>query len=123
MVKSSWFNPQVVPFAVLIVLAATLRPVTALAGALERIHQDDILRVAYRADAPPFSYQNSDGKPAGFMVDLCQAVVNRLAQQLDLPSLKTSYLTVTAANRFEAIQQNTTPARCSLAGVDNLSRR
>jgi polar amino acid transport system substrate-binding protein/glutamate/aspartate transport system substrate-binding protein len=122
MVKSSWFNPQVVPFAVLIVLAATLRPVTALAGALERIHQDDILRVAYRADAPPFSYQNSDGKPAGFMVDLCQAVANRLAQQLGLPSLKTNYVTVTAANRFEAIQQNKADMLCE-ATSSTLSRR
>ena len=68
--------------------------------------QDNVIHIAWRADAPPFSYKNDNGQPAGFMVDLCQAVVRRLAQQLNLPSLQTSYVTVTAVDRFDAIQQN-----------------
>ena len=90
-------------FAMLVFLAMAFLPGPASAGALDRIRQDNVIRVAWRADAPPFSYKNDNEQPAGLMVDLCQAVVRRLAQQLNLPSLKISYLTVTAVDRFEAI--------------------
>ena len=46
------------------------------AGTLDRLRQDNTIRIAYRRDAPPFSYQNGEEKPTGFIVDLCQAVVN-----------------------------------------------
>jgi ABC-type amino acid transport substrate-binding protein len=72
--------------------------------------------------APPFSYSNTSNEPAGFMVDLCQAVVRHLAQQLNLPSLKITYVTVTAADRFEAIQQNKADLLCEPTS-STLSRR
>jgi polar amino acid transport system substrate-binding protein/glutamate/aspartate transport system substrate-binding protein len=122
MVKSSWVRVAGTLLALLLVLAAALRPVAALAGALDRIHQNNVLRIAYRADAPPFSYQNSNGEPAGFVVDLCRAVVSRLASQLGLPALNITYLTVTAANRFEAIQQNKADMLCEATST-TLSRR
>ena len=37
----------------------------AAAGSLDRIRQDKTLRIAYREDAPPFSYKNNIGEPAG----------------------------------------------------------
>jgi ABC-type amino acid transport substrate-binding protein len=89
----------------LLFLTTTLLSGTASAGAVDRVRQDNVIRIAYRADASPFSYKNSNDEPAGFMLDLCQAVVRRLAQQLDLASLKISYVTVTAVDRFEAIQR------------------
>jgi polar amino acid transport system substrate-binding protein/glutamate/aspartate transport system substrate-binding protein len=101
---------------------AMLLPATAFAGALDRIRQEDTIRIAYRADAPPFSYNNDSGKPAGFMIDLCQAVVQRLADQLGLPSLKTDYVTVSAADRFEAIEQNKADLLCEPTS-STLSRR
>ena len=44
----------------------------ASAGTLERIEQEKVIRIAYREDAPPFSYKDKIGEPAGFMVDLCR---------------------------------------------------
>ena len=58
------------------------------------------IRIAYRRDAPPFSYQNADATPEGFIVDLCQEVAKRLSQQLDVPPLKVSYVPVTASDRL-----------------------
>ena len=49
------------------------------AGTTKRIKQDKTLRIAYREDAPPFSYTDSIGVPAGFMVDLCRSVAKNLA--------------------------------------------
>src|SRR5271169_1059507 len=106
----------------LLFLATALLPGAAFAGVLDRVHQSNVIRIAYRADAPPFSFKNSNGEPAGFMVELCQAVVRQLAQQLNLSTLKTSYVTVTAADRFEAIQQNKADLLCEPTS-SNLSRR
>ena len=103
-------------------LATALLPAAAFAGALDRVQQDKVIRIAYRADAPPFSFKSSSDQPAGFMVDLCQAVVRRLAQQLNLPSLDISYVTVTAADRFEAIRQNKADLLCEPTS-STLSRR
>jgi ABC-type amino acid transport substrate-binding protein len=97
-----------------------------LAGAgngatLDRLRQDGAIRIAYRRDAPPFSYQNADAKPAGFIVDLCQAVATKLSQQLGVPPLKVSYVPVTASDRFDAIQQNKADLLCKATTV-TLSR-
>ena len=89
---------------------------------LDRLRQDDTIRIAYRRDAPPFSYQNGDAKPTGFIVDLCQAVVKRLSQQLNLPGLKVAYVPVTAADRFSAIQDNKADLLCEATTV-TLARR
>jgi ABC-type amino acid transport substrate-binding protein len=62
------------------------------AGTLDRLRQDNTIRIAYRRDAPPFSYQNREEKPTGFIVDLCQAVVKRLSQHVNIPSLNVIYV-------------------------------
>jgi ABC-type amino acid transport substrate-binding protein len=77
----------------------------ASAGALDRINQEKAIRIAYREDAPPFSYKDKIGEPVGFMIDLCREVAKKLADQLQLASLNLVYVPVTAADRFETIQQ------------------
>jgi ABC-type amino acid transport substrate-binding protein len=57
------------------------------------------------------------------MIDLCQAVVRRLAQQLNLVSLKISLVTVTAVDRFEEIQQNKAGLLCGLTSSTLLRRK
>ena len=108
--------------ALLLLAAVALLPGAALAGVLDRLHQTKVIRIAYRADAPPFSFKDSNGEPAGFVVELCRAVVTHLTQQLKLPSLKISYITVTAADRFAAIQQNKADMLCEPTS-STLSRR
>ena len=101
----------------IVVLAAACNGAT-----LDRLRQDGTIRIAYRRDAPPFSYQNADAKPAGIIVDLCEAVATRLSQQLGVPPLKVSYVPVTASDRFDAIQQDKADLLCEATTV-TLSRR
>src|SRR6201993_5604609 len=95
---------------------------TASAGVLDRSSQEKAVRIAYREDAPPFSYKDKWGEPVGFMVDLCREVAKRLAEQLNLPSLNVTYVPVTAADRFEAIQQQKADLLCEPTSA-TLSRR
>src|SRR6266704_3290920 len=60
---------------------------SASAGALERVRQDKVIRLAYREDAPPFSFKDNIGEPAGYMVDLCRAVAKDLAKQQQIENL------------------------------------
>jgi ABC-type amino acid transport substrate-binding protein len=85
---------------------------TASAATLERVRQDGTLRIAFREDAPPFSYKGANGEPAGYMVDLCRAVSKHLVQQMNLPKLRLTYVAVTATNRFDAITQGKADLLC-----------
>jgi ABC-type amino acid transport substrate-binding protein len=84
----------------------------ALAGTLDDIRQSKTLRLAYREDAPPFAYKTPAGQPAGFMIDLCQAVAKDIGQQLKIPDLKVAYVPVTTVNRLDAITQNKADLIC-----------
>jgi ABC-type amino acid transport substrate-binding protein len=110
-----WFVPASVA-ALLITIGV------ASAGTLDHIAQEKAIRIAYREDAPPFSYKDKIGEPAGFMVDLCRAVAKKLAEQLHLPSLNATYVPVTAADRFEAIAQQKADLVCEPTSA-TLSRR
>jgi ABC-type amino acid transport substrate-binding protein len=94
----------------------------AAAGTIEKLRQDKTLRIAYRDDAPPFSFKGPDGAPAGFMVDLCRAVAKHLATELNIGDLKVDYAPVTAADRFEAIETGKADLLCEPTSA-TLSRR
>ena len=94
----------------------------AAAGVLDRVVQEKAIRIAYREDAPPFSFKDKIGEPAGFMVDLCRAVAKKVAEERNLPSLSVVYVPVTAADRFDAITQQKADLLCEPTSV-TLSRR
>jgi polar amino acid transport system substrate-binding protein/glutamate/aspartate transport system substrate-binding protein len=92
------------------------------AGVLDRVAQEKTIRIAYREDAPPFSFKDKIGEPAGFMVDLCRAVAKKLAEQGNSSSLNVLYVPVTATDRFDAIAQQKADLLCEPTSA-TLSRR
>jgi len=107
--------------AVLVAAGAAMAD-DAPAGTLDRIRQTNTIRIAYREDAPPFSYKDSIGEPAGLMVDLCKAVAENLTRQLNLSAVSVAYVPVTATDRFEAIEQHKADLLCEPTSA-TLSRR
>jgi ABC-type amino acid transport substrate-binding protein len=103
-------------------VAALLALGPAEAGALDKIRQDKALRIAFRDDAPPFSFTDSTGLPVGFMVDLCQSVAKHIGEELNIIDLKVTYVLVTAANRFDAIENGKADLLCEPTSA-TLSRR
>jgi len=103
-------------------LIAISPPVRAQSsGTIAHIKETAEVRLAYRPDAAPFSYQQ-DGKPTGYSVNLCLEVVAALQQELKLPKLTASFVQVTAENRFQAIAQGQADLLCE-ATTATLSRR
>src|SRR5271169_2377566 len=84
----------------------------ASAGTIDKLRQDKTIRLAVRDDAPPFSFKDANGQPAGFIVDLCRAVAKNLAAQLNLAELSVVYVPITAADRFEAIETGKADLLC-----------
>ena len=95
---------------------------SADAGTLDHVGQDKSLRIAYREDAPPFSFTDDAGLPAGFMIDLCRSVAKHIGEQLNINDLKVAYVLVTAENRFEAIETGKADLLCEPTS-ETLARR
>jgi polar amino acid transport system substrate-binding protein/glutamate/aspartate transport system substrate-binding protein len=103
-------------------LAAAALTLSAAAGTLDAVKEAKTIRLAVRDDAPPFSYRDKSGQAAGFMVDVCRAVVKHLVDGLSLGEVKIVYVPVTAANRFDAIQDGKADLLCEPTS-ETLSRR
>src|SRR6478736_7094186 len=58
------------------------------ADALQRISERGHVNIGYADDAPPFSFKDDKGRPAGYSIELCALVVDRLRQELGKPNLR-----------------------------------
>jgi ABC-type amino acid transport substrate-binding protein len=103
-------------------LAILAWAVPAGAGVLERVAETKTLRIGYRTDSPPFSYEPQKGEIAGYSVDLCRAVADTLKADLKLDAIAIQYIAVTAENRFQAIQDGAIDILCGPTSV-TLARR
>jgi polar amino acid transport system substrate-binding protein/glutamate/aspartate transport system substrate-binding protein len=92
------------------------------AGVLDRSRETGELRIAYRADAEPFSYVNAQGQAAGFSVDLCKAVAKTVATKIGNPELKLVEVQVSSSDRLQAIRDGKADILCEATTV-TLSRR
>jgi ABC-type amino acid transport substrate-binding protein len=108
---------------IILVAALALLGTAAQAGTLDDIRKNGVLRIAYREDAPPFSFKKEGVEaPVGFMVDLCRAVADGLAKVIGVTDLKVTYVPVTSTNRFDAIMGGKADLLCEATTV-TLRRR
>jgi ABC-type amino acid transport substrate-binding protein len=98
----------------LIVLAAAFVMATqaATAATLDRAREQGVFRIGYRADAKPYSYRNEQGRPAGYIVDLCREVAAAFG-----PNVRPEFILVTAEQRFEAVQNGRVDILCDPTSV------
>jgi ABC-type amino acid transport substrate-binding protein len=77
------------------------------AGTLDRIREAGVFRIGYRADARPYSFQDRNGQPSGYIVDLCIEVAAALG-----PNVRRQFVLVPADRRFEAVRDGTIDILC-----------
>ena len=94
----------------------------APATTLDRIKAAGTIKLGYRADARPFSFQDESGAAAGYSVALCNKVVDALKTELGLATLTTTWVPVTLADRFQAVQGGPVDLLCG-AEAATLERR
>ena len=86
-------------------------------GRLKQIHETKTISLAYRIDALPFSYEETDKKPAGYTVDLCRGVVAVLERQLGVSPLQVKWVPVTSQTQFSAIASGQADMECGASSV------
>jgi ABC-type amino acid transport substrate-binding protein len=107
------------------IAALCLAPALALAqmatapfdGRLKKIHDTKTLNVAYRTDATPFSFDDNEKKPTGYMVELCRSVIGVIEKQLGVVPLQVKWVPVTAQTRFSAIASGQADMECGATTV------
>jgi len=96
---------------------ALLSGASAMAqGTLDRIRERGELRIGYRADARPLSFEEN-GAPAGYSVDLCRRIAAGIGEQLRMPAMKATYVRVTGENRFDALVKGDIDIECGATTI------
>ena len=88
----------------------------ALEGRLKQISETKAVRLAYRTDAKPFSFENAQGQPDGYTIDLCKSVVRSLELQLNA-KLTIAWVPVDTQNRFDAVATGAADLECGSSTV------
>jgi glutamate/aspartate transport system substrate-binding protein len=84
----------------------------ALTGRLRQIKEAGVVRLGYREDAIPFSYLGAEGKPVGYTLDLCNAIVATIAADLGDVPLRVDYVPVTPLNRIKQVVDGAVDLEC-----------
>ena len=103
-----------------VVTMLCLAPILALAqqenakfeGRLKKIQTTKTIAVAYRTDALPFSFEDNDKNPAGYMVDLCRGVIGAIERQIGVAPLRVNWMPVTVQTRFTAVSSGKADMEC-----------
>jgi glutamate/aspartate transport system substrate-binding protein len=84
---------------------------------LKSIIAKKMMRIAYRADARPFSFLNDAKEPLGYTIDLCKQVTDSIAHQFGLQELKIEWVPVTVDTRFSTIAGGKADMECGSSTV------
>jgi glutamate/aspartate transport system substrate-binding protein len=94
----------------------------SLEGTLKTIKERGTIVIGFRETAPPFSFRDADGPPAGYSVDMCRRVVPAVARAGGVASLKVKFVPVTVENRIDAVATGRADIECG-STTNSLSRQ
>ena len=105
-----------------LILSAVVTAMPAWAQTLERIKETKQLNIGYRVDAPPLSYAQSDGQPAGYSPLICVGLAQKIANKLEMADLEVVFQTVDTKDRFEKVASGEIDLLCGASTI-TLGRR
>src|SRR5579871_6280056 len=83
-----------------------------LSPTLAAIKSRHVVHLGYRESSPPFSFLNQANRPIGYSLELCEAIVEEIAAEVDEPELKIDYVKVTSDDRIGAVVQGKIDLEC-----------
>lgn len=95
-------------------MAAASASPTGEGPSLTRIRETGVIVMGYRPASPPFSYLDSNLKPIGYSVELCERIVGALKQRLRLPDLEVKRIAVSSATRLPLMANGTLDLECGI---------
>ncbi|MCJ9703229.1 MULTISPECIES: amino acid ABC transporter substrate-binding protein [unclassified Bradyrhizobium] len=83
-----------------------------LSPTLSAVKAAHTVRLGYRESSPPFSFLDQSGRPIGYSLELCEAIVEEIGVEVDDPNLRIDYVRVTSDDRIDAVLQNKIDLEC-----------
>jgi ABC-type amino acid transport substrate-binding protein len=114
--------PGLQGLTLLLLLMAVPAQAQTRTGTLKTVGETGTLKMGYRENAAPFSYTGSDGKPAGYSIDLCLEIAGAVQQELKRQDLAVRWVPVTPENRIEAVASGAVDIECGSTSA-TLSRQ
>jgi glutamate/aspartate transport system substrate-binding protein len=91
------------------------------AGTLKKINDSGEIRIGYRENSPPFAFLDTQRKPLGYSLDLCEIVVEEIVAELG-KDIRVIRRPVTPENRFDLVNSGEVDLECG-STTNNLERR
>lgn len=89
---------------------------------LDKIKRTSEFVIGYRADASPLSYENGDGDPSGYSVDLCRRIAASVKAHLDEYDIETKFVRISTDERISAVVNGKIDIECGSTTI-TLSRQ
>jgi glutamate/aspartate transport system substrate-binding protein len=83
-----------------------------LSPTLAAIKASHVVHLGYRESSPPFSFLDQAGRPIGYSLELCEAIVDEIGVEVDDPALRIDYVKVTSDDRIAAVMQGKIDLEC-----------
>lgn len=87
-------------------------PEAGLTGTLARVARQGTVTIGFRESSVPFSFLDRAGRPIGYSIDLCQAIVEEIGRTLGRDDLKIAYRRVTPEDRLGAVADGLVDLEC-----------
>ena len=93
-----------------------------LTGTLKKIRDSGVVTIGYRENSFPFSYLGPGKAPIGYSIELCQAIVDEIAVELDSKALEVKFRPVTPETRIPAVVKGEIDLECG-STTNNTARQ
>jgi ABC-type amino acid transport substrate-binding protein len=100
-----------------ILLALSALPVLAHGDTLDQIRKSGEIRLGYRTDVPPLTFNDGSGQPAGYAVELCRNIAAAVKEHLNLSDLKVTFVPLKTAERMDAVADNKADIECGATTI------
>ncbi len=86
-------------------------------GTLEKIARTGEFVIGYRTDASPLSYENAQGQPSGYSVDLCRRIAAQVKIHLGKEDIETKFVPVASDERISSVEKGKIDIECGSTTV------
>ena len=115
--------PRLLTICLIAIGLSSIADAQELTGTLKRVADTGEFRIGYVPDAPPMSFLDTNGKPAGYSIALCRFVANAVKAATGREELEVIYVPLIAPEeRLAAVEDGTVDIECASTTV-TLSRR
>lgn len=113
---------RVLTMALLLVSCATRVSAHDVGGTLDKISKSGEFVIGYRADSGPLSFENADGLPSGYAVDICRRVAAGVDAHFPDQDIATRFVRIPANERISAVVDGKVDIECGSTTI-TLSRQ